>query len=146
MSTAPAGFPFTVRRPRADEVDAIVDLMNACTIAAIGVPDADAEELLRSWRKSTFDRDRDAWVVEAADGRLAGSVHVELEGSEGDLLIDGYTHPAFLGHGIGSHLSDLAERRAQPHGQTEAHATWWLPEDAGGELPLFFALRATKPS
>jgi GNAT superfamily N-acetyltransferase len=101
-----------VRRPRADEVDAIVDLMNASTVDEIGVHDSDAEELLRSWRKSTFDRDRDAWIVETADGRLAGSVHVELEGSEGDLLIDGYTHPAFLGQGIGSHLSDLAERRA----------------------------------
>jgi 2-polyprenyl-3-methyl-5-hydroxy-6-metoxy-1,4-benzoquinol methylase len=40
----------------------------------------------------------------------------------------------------------LEERHAQPHGQTESQATWWLPEDAGGELPLFFALRATKPS
>jgi mycothiol synthase len=112
VSTGPAGFPFTVRRPRADEVDAIVDLMNACTISAIGVPDADPEELLRSWRKSAFDRTRDAWVAELEDGRLVGSVIVELEAAEGDLLIDGYTHPEFLGRGISTRLSDLAERRA----------------------------------
>jgi mycothiol synthase len=86
--------------------------MNACTIAVIGVPDADAEELLRSWRRSTFDRDRDAWVAEAEDGGLAGSIIVELEAAEGDLVIDGYTHPDFLGRGIATRLSDLAEPRA----------------------------------
>jgi GNAT superfamily N-acetyltransferase len=103
---------FTVRRPHKDELAAIVDLMNASTIDEVGVPDADMEELLRSWRKSTFDPGRDAWVVETSDGRLVGSVHVEVESAEGDLLIDGYTHPEFVGRGIGSRLSDLAERRA----------------------------------
>ena len=39
----------------------------------------------------------------------------------------------------------LEERRLMPGGETESHATWWLPEGAGGELPLFFALRASKP-
>jgi 2-polyprenyl-3-methyl-5-hydroxy-6-metoxy-1,4-benzoquinol methylase len=39
----------------------------------------------------------------------------------------------------------LEERRVMPHGETEAKSTWWLPESAGGELPLFFSLRATKP-
>lgn len=101
---------FDVRRPRKEDLAAIVDLMNASTINEIGVPDADMEELLRSWRKSTFDPGRDAWVVEDGDGRLVGSVHVELE-SDGDLLIDGYTHPEFLARGVGSRLSDLAELR-----------------------------------
>jgi hypothetical protein len=39
----------------------------------------------------------------------------------------------------------LEERRVLPDGVTEAESTWWLPESAGGELPLFFALRASKP-
>jgi 2-polyprenyl-3-methyl-5-hydroxy-6-metoxy-1,4-benzoquinol methylase len=39
----------------------------------------------------------------------------------------------------------LERRDVMPDGETEAQATWWLPEDAGGELPLFFALRASKP-
>jgi mycothiol synthase len=103
---------YTIRRPHDGELAAIVALMNASTMAEIGAPDADLEELLRSWRKSTFDPDRDAWVVETGDGRLVGSVHVELESPAGDLLIDCYTHPEFLGRGIGSRLSDLAERRA----------------------------------
>jgi SAM-dependent methyltransferase len=39
----------------------------------------------------------------------------------------------------------LEERNVTPDGETEAKSTWWLPEHAGGELPLFFALRASKP-
>jgi 2-polyprenyl-3-methyl-5-hydroxy-6-metoxy-1,4-benzoquinol methylase len=39
----------------------------------------------------------------------------------------------------------LEERKITPDGDTEAKSTWWLPESAGGELPLFFALRASKP-
>jgi hypothetical protein len=39
----------------------------------------------------------------------------------------------------------LVERRLMPEGETESHATWWLPEGVGGELLLFFALRASKP-
>jgi GNAT superfamily N-acetyltransferase len=102
---------FTVRAPREDEVDAIVDLMNACTVDEIGVPDAEPNEVLWTWRKSTFDRDRDAWVAEAGD-RLVGYGFVELEAEGGDLLVDVYVEPSFKGRGVGSRLSDLGERRA----------------------------------
>ena len=36
-------------------------------------------------------------------------------------------------------------RSEQPDGATEAGQTWWLPPQVAGELPLFFALKATKP-
>jgi 2-polyprenyl-3-methyl-5-hydroxy-6-metoxy-1,4-benzoquinol methylase len=39
----------------------------------------------------------------------------------------------------------LEERTAVPDGEAEARASWWLPEDVPGELPLMFALRARKP-
>ena len=39
----------------------------------------------------------------------------------------------------------LEARADQPDGETEAKGTWWLPAGVPGELPLFFALRATKP-
>ena len=43
-------------------------------------------------------------------------------------------------------MAFLEERKVTPHGQTESKSTWWLPAAAGGELPLFFALRASKPA
>jgi mycothiol synthase len=108
----PATLSYTIRHPVEDEVDAIVDLMNACAIDEIGVPDAEAGEVLRTWRKASFDRERDAWVAEAGDGRLVGYAFVELENEGGDLLIDAYTEPTSKGVGIGATLSDRAERRA----------------------------------
>jgi len=108
----PLHLPFVVRAPRDDDLDALVDLMNACTTDEIGVPDAEAGEVLRTWRKASFDRERDAWVAEAGDGRLVGYAFVELENEGGDLLIDAYTDPTSKGVGIGSTLSELAERRA----------------------------------
>jgi 2-polyprenyl-3-methyl-5-hydroxy-6-metoxy-1,4-benzoquinol methylase len=42
-------------------------------------------------------------------------------------------------------MAYLEERKVTPDGETESKSTWWLPEDTGGELPLFFALRASKP-
>jgi GNAT superfamily N-acetyltransferase len=103
---------FTIRAPREDEVAAIVDLMNACTVDEIGVPDAEHDEVLSVWRKRSFDRERDAWVAETGDGRLVGYGFVELETEGGDLLIDVYTDPGYKGVGIGSALSERGERRA----------------------------------
>jgi 2-polyprenyl-3-methyl-5-hydroxy-6-metoxy-1,4-benzoquinol methylase len=42
-------------------------------------------------------------------------------------------------------MAFLEERKATLDGETEPKSTWWLPEDARGELPLFFSLRASKP-
>jgi mycothiol synthase len=102
----------TVRPPREDELDALIDFMNVVTMEEAGVPDADRDELLRTFRKETFDTGRDAWVVEDDAGAMVGFAWVELETAGGDIVIDGYTHPAHLERGIGSRLSDLAERRA----------------------------------
>ncbi len=108
----PATLSYSIRHPVEDEIDAIVDLMNACAIDEIGVPDAEAGEVLRTWKKASFDRERDSWVAENGDGRLVGYAFVEFETEGGDLLIDAYTDPMSKGVGIGSTLSELAERRA----------------------------------
>jgi mycothiol synthase len=103
---------YTIRAPREDEAGAIVDLMNACSIDEIGVPDAEPDEVVRVWRKASFDRERDAWVAETGDGGLVGYGFVELEGDGGDLLLDVYVDPGSKGIGIGTAISDLGERRA----------------------------------
>jgi ribosomal protein S18 acetylase RimI-like enzyme len=108
----PATLAYTIRHPVEAEIDAVVDLMNACSVDDIGSPDTEPGDLLRWWRRPDFDLSRDAWVAEAGDGRIVGWIDVALEAPEGDTLLDGYTHPEFAGRGIGSHLADLAEARA----------------------------------
>jgi mycothiol synthase len=112
VSAPLSGFSYEIRPAHEDEVGEIVDLMNACSLVEIGVPDTSREDLLRWWRRPTFDPSCDAWVAEAGDGRLVGAIEVVVEAGEGDLRIDGYTHPDYLGRGIGSRLADAAERRA----------------------------------
>jgi mycothiol synthase len=101
-----------IRHPRENEIDAIVDLMNACSVDDIGIPDTEPGDLLRWWRRPDFDLSRDAWVAESDHGQLVGWIEVALEAPEGDMLMDGYTHPDFVGRGIGSMLADRAEGRA----------------------------------
>jgi mycothiol synthase len=101
-----------VRAPRADESAAVTDLLNACSIDDIGTPDTHVADVERWWRQGTFDRETDAWVAVADDGRFAGFVMFESDGHGGDLSFDGYTHPEFRDRGIGSRLAELGERRA----------------------------------
>jgi mycothiol synthase len=86
----------------------------------------------RWWRQESFDRETDAWVAVADGGRLTGYVMFESDGRGGDLSFDGYTHPEFLGRGIGTRLAELGERRAldeaAKHGRslpvTVLHGVW----------------------
>lgn len=112
MSAPDLAAGLAVRPPREDELDALLELMNLVTMAEVGVPDAERDELARTFRKETFDIGRDAWVVEDGAGTRVGFAWVELETAGGDIFVDGYTHPAHLERGIGSRLSDLAEHRA----------------------------------
>jgi len=70
------------------------------------------EELKLEWQTPGFNLERDAFVVETRDGRIVGfeefnnrHVHVTLE-------TDGYVHPDFKGHGIGTSLLRTVENRA----------------------------------
>ena len=101
-----------LRPPRPEDAAAVADLMNACSVDDIGLPDSDAATVERWWRQPGFDRSTDAWVAENGTGRIVGYVQVESDGEGGDLQLDGYTHPSFMGLGIGSRLLDAAERRA----------------------------------
>jgi len=101
-----------LRPPRPEDTAAVADLMNACSMDDIGMPDMDAATVERWWRQPGFDPSTDAWVVETGDGRIVGYAQVESDGSGGDLQVDGYTHPSYMGRGIGSRLLDTAERRA----------------------------------
>jgi len=103
---------FVARPARPDEAVAVAALMNACDVADIGLSTNDPGDVERWWGEPGFDVSRDAWVVEAPDGSLAGYEQFEADGSAEGPRLDGYTHPAHLGRGIGSWLLDVAERRA----------------------------------
>ena len=66
----------TLRPPRDDDFDAMLELMNAHELAAFGEADCTAEDL-RTWLSSpSLDAERDISVLER-DGRLLGYVDVD---------------------------------------------------------------------
>jgi len=112
VSSAALPEGFVARPPRAEEAAAVAAVLNACDVADIGLSTTDPGDVERWWREPGFDLSRDAWVVEAPDGSLAGYEQFEADGGGDGPRLDGYTHPAHLGRGIGSWLLDAAERRA----------------------------------
>ena len=103
----------TVRPPTLADLDAVVDLGNAFERVFLGGESFTPEEIADEWRQ--LDLERDAWLVLAPDGRLAGYATLEDRGEE-RFLSDGYVHPELRGLGVGGKLVDLAEERAVQRG------------------------------
>jgi mycothiol synthase len=101
---------YAIHPPSEADLPAIIGLMRDCDLADTGQVDTyEAGDVLNDW--SNLVLATDAWVVEAADGALAAYSTVTVHGPS-RIYADGYVHPDHRGHGIGSALIDLTERRA----------------------------------
>jgi hypothetical protein len=83
----------TMRPAALGDAPAVVELMNAHSIAEIGFPDTRVEQLLGEWSAPGFDLERDTLVAKAPDGAVIA--YVMFDGSDPftDLRIDGYVRP-----------------------------------------------------
>jgi mycothiol synthase len=103
----------TIRAPTLDDAPAVVELINACSIAAGGPPDFALHRLLQGWSGGDFALDADAWVAVAQDGRIVGYEEAQIDAQDASVELDGYVHPDFKGRGVGTRLLRLAEARAR---------------------------------
>jgi ribosomal protein S18 acetylase RimI-like enzyme len=107
------------------DIDAVLDLMNACEAAEGERSEWTLDELREAWTRPGFDLSRDAWLMFASDGRLAGYIEVR-ELQTASIESDGYVHPGFEGRGIGTLLLTIAEHRARSverHLELDRHPT-----------------------
>jgi mycothiol synthase len=102
-----------IRPPILDDAPAVVDLINACSIAEGGAPDFALHRLLQGWSGGDLALDIDTWVAVAPDGRIVGYEEAQLAEAGAPVELDGYVHPDFSGRGIGTRLLQLAEARAR---------------------------------
>ena len=102
-----------IRPPTLDDAPAVVELINACSIAAGGAPDFALHRLLQGWSGGDLALDTDAWVAVAPDGLIVGYEEAQLAEEGAPIELDGYVHPDFSGRGVGTHLLRLAEARAR---------------------------------
>ena len=104
---------FTARPATLDDVEAVVDLLNACSIEQIGKPQTEAHRIRSDWQSPTFNRETDTLIALAPDGSLVG--HAALWDSEPHvrIYVAGDVHPQYKGQGIGTALCQWAEERGR---------------------------------
>lgn len=106
--TLPPGY--TLRSPTLDDLEAVTDLINTCSIAEYGVPDLTSSDLRSDWQQPGFDLATDAWAVITPQGQVIAYADVVKE--HGRFFAFVRTHPAHCGQGIATALLGLAESRA----------------------------------
>ena len=92
---------WTVRAATVDDVDLVVDLINAVAVEETGVPSTRREDQLIEWGLPQFNIDTDTQVVFTAESQLVGFVQ----------LWDSEPHD-YRNRGIGRYLVEWAEARA----------------------------------
>lgn len=141
---APADLPagFTARRPRGDDLVAVVALIAAADLAVSGETCASDDDLRAEWGQPRFDLERNAWLVVAASDRPVAYVWV-LDSAD-HTCIDGQllVHPDHQWQGLEASLLDWIERFAGPlaaaaaSGRRVSLGVWCDRGDRRGELFL----------
>jgi len=116
----PAGF--AVRTATADDLDAIVELLDAYDVWDFGRTDTVREHLEADWVAPGFDPAADSWLVTEEGRVVVGFAYVQGMPTEAAREAFGRVHPDHHGRGIGSFLVRVTEKRARTRpGITPAH-------------------------
>ena len=98
---------FRVRRAGPADAEAVTDLVVAFDVDEFGAPDFELDDLLADWASPGLDLERDTWLVETPEGRLAAYA-ILYHDDDADVFV----LPDFRGRGVGSGLLELVEARA----------------------------------
>jgi mycothiol synthase len=108
---------WSVRRPTLDDAPALLELVHASDIAAVGYPDYTAEEVREALTEPNTDLTRDVWVALDTDGRIVGWAYPGNATGENRDFIEVYVWP---GDGVPAMrpllelmLARVAERKAE---------------------------------
>lgn len=114
MAAAAISETFRLRAPTMDDLAAVVEVMNAHSLACQGIAEYTVERMRAEWTAPRFVLAESARVAAAPDGRIVGYAALW---DTADVLVrawaDGYVHPDFEGQGIGTLLLAWAEARAR---------------------------------
>jgi mycothiol synthase len=108
VSPFPEGW--TTRRPTLDDIPAILAVVHASDIAAIGEPDFNAEDVQEALTSPYTDPAEDCWLAVDPSGRVVGWAYPENPSAGERDFVEVYVHPD---HGLPAQrpLLDLMLRR-----------------------------------
>jgi mycothiol synthase len=111
----PKSSGYEVRSPKLTQSGEVASLVRAAEASFNSEGAAyTAEDVAQTWSESTFDLERDAWVIEAPDGSLAAYGEIGDAGGEHDWFeAMGWVHPDYRGRGLGTELVARMEERAR---------------------------------
>jgi mycothiol synthase len=98
---------FRIRPPTAADAEAVTELVVAFDVEEYGSPDFELDDLLADWGSPGLDLERDAWLAELPDGRLAGYAALHFNDNA-----EAYVSAESRGLGVGSELRRRVEARA----------------------------------
>lgn len=105
---------FTIRPATLDDVKAVVDLLNVCSVEQIGRPHVEPHEIRSEWQSPAFDLETCTRVVLTLDGDLVGYIEVwKMEPQARRIYSWGRVHPKCKGQGVGTALVQWAEEQAR---------------------------------
>lgn len=84
---------WTTRRPTLDDVPAILAVVHASDIVALGHPDFSAEDVREALTSPNTDPDDDSWLAVDPSGRVAGWAYLENPGAGQRDFVEVYVHP-----------------------------------------------------
>lgn len=103
-----------LRSAKWSDLDAVAQLIyDVCAADGDTIVALTPEELKHEWETPGFDLEWDTFLVETRDGRVVGYEEFSNEHEHVRLHTDGYVHPDFKGHGIGTTLLRVIEQRAR---------------------------------
>jgi mycothiol synthase len=105
---------YTLRPATMADIEEAVATFNAASVAKIGKPGFEVEDIKAEWLLPDFDLDKSTRVVARPDGRIAGYIEVwDSDAVPTRIWVWGRVHPEEEGQGIGSLLMEWAEARAR---------------------------------
>jgi mycothiol synthase len=104
---------FIIRPPAADDIPAIVDVLNADWLDIQGRADSTIEEYTRSWAAPDANPTADMRIATTLDGTVVGVMHVTNRSPYVRSWIWGCVHPVYRGQGLGTRLTEWGTARTR---------------------------------
>ncbi len=114
------GSPSHIRPATRGDLPEILDLLIACDVATMGVPDTDASDIEGDWNLAGFDLARDTWLAEVPSG-VTGYAYTGDQLHTGELESDVWVHPEHHEPALLDRLLALAEGRGHELARERAY-------------------------